>query len=136
MTSREVYEIFQARESVFVVEQECPYHEIDEHDLESLHVYTTDDSGRITAYARIFKESETVTFGRVLVRQNDRGSGLGRALITKVMEVIEQKMPHFPIVIEAQEYIQPLYAQFGFIKTSEPFLLDNIPHVRMEKNKL
>jgi ElaA protein len=133
LTGKEVYEIYKARETVFVVEQECPYHEIDAHDLESLHVYTTDESGRIKAYARIFQEEHAVTFGRVLVRKDCRGNGLANTLITKVMQVIQEQFPDQTIAIEAQEYIQSLYTPFGFEQVSEIFLLDGIPHVRMEK---
>lgn len=132
LTAREVFDIFQTRESVFVVEQECPYHEIDEHDLSSIHVYAHEE-GQIIAYARIFNEESTVTFGRVLVHPDFRGKGISKSLITKVMQVICEKMPNKSIVIEAQDYIQALYAHFGFERTSEFFLIDNIPHVRMEK---
>lgn len=133
LTAREVFEIFKARESVFVVEQKCPYHEIDGNDLKSLHVYAVDDDQQIVAYARIFKEENAVTFGRVLANPKYRGQGIGKALISEVLRVIGKTVPGEPIMIEAQEYIQPLYAYFGFKKTSETYLIDNIPHVRMAK---
>lgn len=133
LSGKEVYELLRARETVFVVEQECAYHEIDHHDLESLHVYTTDAFGVVTAYARIFQEGGLVTFGRVLVRKDQRGKGLANQLIGKVLQVIEEHFPKQPIEIEAQEYVQALYARFGFKTISDVFLLDDIPHVRMEK---
>lgn len=133
LTGREVYEIYKARVDVFVVEQECPYHEVDPYDLVSLHVFTMDEDGTITAYARIFEMDDGISFGRVLVRKDCRGKGLAKLLIAEVLHVIEERFASMPIAIEAQEYIQSLYASFGFEPASEIFLLDGIPHVRMEK---
>ncbi|WP_010632032.1 acetyltransferase [Sporolactobacillus vineae] len=65
LSVRELFAIFKARETVFVVEQNCPYHEIDNHDPDSLHVFATDEHERIAADARIFREEDVVTFGRV-----------------------------------------------------------------------
>ncbi|GGL60895.1 GNAT family N-acetyltransferase [Sporolactobacillus putidus] len=132
LTARELYEIYKAREDVFVVEQECPYHEVDENDLKSLHVYALDDQQEIIAYARIFEEGNSVTFGRVLINRKYRGQGLGKLLVSKILHVIEDGAPGKTVVIEAQEYIQSLYASFGFKKTTEVYLIDNIPHVTME----
>lgn len=123
---RELYEIYKIREDVFVVEQSCPYHEVDENDLKSLHVYALDDQQKIIAYARIFPEGDTVTFGRVLINRKYRGTGFGKELVSKLIKVIEDTAPGEKVVIEAQEYIQPLYASFGFKRTSEVYQIDNI----------
>lgn len=131
LSGRELFTIFKAREAVFVVEQNCPYHEIDDHDLKSLHVFATDENGQIVAYARIFKEEDAVTFGRVLVAPDYRGKGMGNTLIDKVMRLIGETDPDVMVKIEAQDYIQPLYAHFGFKKVSDVYLIDNIPHVQM-----
>ncbi|MCQ2011126.1 GNAT family N-acetyltransferase [Sporolactobacillus sp. STSJ-5] len=133
LTGKEVYEIYKARVDVFVVEQECPYHEVDPYDLFSLHVFTTDEDGAIIAYARIFEMDDGVSFGRVLVREDCRGKGLAQLLVAKVLRVIKKRFANMPVAIEAQEYIQSLYTPFGFEPASEIFVLDGIPHVRMEK---
>lgn len=134
LSTRELFAIFKMREQVFVVEQNCPYHEIDDHDLESLHVFATDETEQIVAYARIFREGDAVTFGRVLVAPECRGKGVGNALIGKVMQLIEATDPDAQVKIEAQDYIQSLYAHFGFKKVSDVYLIDNIPHVQMLAN--
>lgn len=134
LSVRELFTIFKARETVFVVEQNCPYHEIDHHDLESRHVFAMDESKQIIAYARIFREEDTVTFGRVLVAMNYRGKGVGNALISRVMQLIRETDPDALVKIEAQDYIQTLYAHFGFKKVSDVYLIDNIPHVQMVAN--
>ncbi|MET1248916.1 GNAT family N-acetyltransferase [Sporolactobacillus sp. STCC-11] len=133
LSGKEVYEIMRARVDVFVVEQECPYHEVDPYDLFSLHVYTTDVDGSIIAYARIFEMDDGISFGRVLVREDCRGKGLANLLVAKVLRVIKKRFAGMPIAIEAQEYVQSLYIPFGFEPASEIFMLDGIPHVRMEK---
>ncbi|MCO7125888.1 GNAT family N-acetyltransferase [Sporolactobacillus shoreicorticis] len=133
LTGKEVYEIMKARVDVFVVEQECLYHEVDPYDLVSLHVFTTDEDGVITAYARIFEIDDGMSFGRVLVRKDCRGKGLASLLVAKVLRVIKKRFAGMPIAIEAQEYVQSLYLPFGFEPASEIFMLDGIPHIRMEK---
>jgi Predicted acyltransferase len=134
LSNRELFTMFKIRESVFVVEQNCPYHEIDNHDLESRHVFAMDESKQIVAYARIFREEDAVTFGRVLVAPDYRGKGVGNALIGRVMQLIGETDPDALVKIEAQDYIQPLYAHFGFKKVSDVYLIDNIPHVQMVAN--
>ncbi|MCL1632835.1 GNAT family N-acetyltransferase [Sporolactobacillus sp. CPB3-1] len=133
LSGHEVYEIMRARVDVFVVEQECPYHEVDPYDLVSLHVYTTDVDESIIAYARIFEMDDGISFGRVLVRKDCRGKGLANLLVAKILRVIKKRFAGMPIAIEAQEYVQSLYTSFGFEPASEVFMLDGIPHVRMEK---
>lgn len=69
LTPQELLTILQARTAVFVVEQECPYQEVDEADRSALHVWIK-ENGRLQAYARILAEEETIHFGRVLVLKN------------------------------------------------------------------
>ena len=52
LTAGELYEILRLRVSVFVVEQQCPYQEIDGLDSQSIHVWLS-DAGQIQAYLRI-----------------------------------------------------------------------------------
>ena len=39
LTTKELFHIYKLRVDVFVVEQQCPYHEIDDIDLISHHIY-------------------------------------------------------------------------------------------------
>lgn len=130
LTIRELYEILKARSEVFVVEQNCVYQDIDGLDPTSLHVFFEDD-GRITAYLRAFvKESVVVQMGRVLTM--DRGCGLGGKLLKAGIEEIRARFHPVKIYIEAQSYAIGFYAREGFRVTSEEFLEDGIPHVKME----
>ena len=54
----EFYQILKLRIDTFVVEQERIYHELDDKDLEAVHVFHTNKDGEIEAYARVFEEGE------------------------------------------------------------------------------
>ena len=131
LSNRELYEILRVRVSVFVVEQTCPYQEIDEADFDAYHLFLTDESGHIRAYLRIFeKDSEFVRLGRILT--TERGTGLGLKLIFEGMRVAEELYGKRRFYIEAQSYAIGFYEKAGFRVVSEEFLEDGIPHVKME----
>ena len=52
LSREELYAILKLRVDVFVVEQQCPYPDLDDHDQQALHVFMTDEDG-IEAYLRI-----------------------------------------------------------------------------------
>ena len=86
LSSTELYEILKARSAVFVVEQTCPYQDIDGGDYESLHVYL-EEEGRILAYLRCYEQDEhTARIGRVLTME--RGKGLGRPLMEAGIQAV------------------------------------------------
>ena len=131
LTNRELYEILRVRVAIFVVEQTCPYQEIDEADFDAYHLFLTDDSGHIRAYLRIFeKNAEYTRLGRILTA--DRGKGLGLALLQEGMRAAETLYGKRRFYIEAQSYAIGFYEKAGFRVTSEEFLEDGIPHVKME----
>lgn len=129
LTAREVYEILQVRTAVFVVEQTCPYQEVDGVDYDAYHVYLRDDRG-IRAYLRAFaKDATTVQLGRVMTL--DRGEGLGMAVLQAGIQTVRERMGAEKIFIEAQTYTIDFYGKVGFRVTGEEFLEDGIPHVPM-----
>ena len=77
----ELYEIYQLRIDVFVVEQQCPCREIDELDRGAVHVFLRDEAG-IQAYIRVLKSGakfETAGLGRIIAKK--RGVGLGARIV-------------------------------------------------------
>lgn len=128
----EFYRIVTERIAVFVVEQNCPYQEVDEVDPQALHTYFADEAGNILAYTRIFEEGDAVHFGRVLVAGSQRKNGLGRKIVENTLKVIEENYPNQPIIIGAQEYLQEFYQSFGFKAVSDVYLEDDIPHIDMK----
>lgn len=132
LTTTELFQIYQARTAIFVVEQQCPYQEVDNIDCIATHLWFTIDQQSV-AYARIYQQQEEVHFGRVLVMPEYRGQGIAKQLITQVLTFIQQTSPKLPIVIQAQHYLQEFYQHFGFVTTSTVYLEDNIPHIDMRK---
>lgn len=134
LTPREVYEILRIRTAVFVVEQECPYQEVDGTDYDSLHVWLEEDK-EIVAYLRIFvkdEETNTVQIGRVLSKR--RGEGLGAKVLEHGLEAAKIEMGADRVFIEAQTYALDFYKKFGFEACGEEFLEDGIPHTPMMAN--
>ncbi|WP_426351220.1 GNAT family N-acetyltransferase [Alloiococcus sp. CFN-8] len=131
LTVDELYEILKVRVSVFVVEQECPYQEVDEKDKNAYHVFIKGNEG-IKAYLRVLDKGisfEEVSIGRVLT--TERGIGLGDKILEKGIEVAKEKMNADKIRIEAQCYAKGFYERFGFKQVSDEFLEDGIPHIEM-----
>lgn len=115
-----------------MVEQNCPYPEVDDNDLRALHLFYQQDD-EILAYARIIPAESAVHFGRVLVAQSARKGGVGRELVARTLAEIERRHAGKPIHIQAQEYLQGFYASLGFEAVSDVYLEDGIPHLDMVK---
>lgn len=131
LTAEELYEILKIRVAVFVVEQNCPYQEIDNRDKQSFHVYLKDDDG-IQAYLRVVDKGvsfDEVSIGRVIALK--RRCGIGSRILSEGIKVAKNKLKAATIKIEAQTYAKELYEKQGFRQVSEEFLEDGIPHVQM-----
>lgn len=127
----ELYEILKLRVDVFVVEQNCPYPELDDKDKSAWHVYIRED-GKITAYLRVLDPGvsfDTAAIGRVISTR--RRCGLGTKLLQEGIRVARDRMNADTIKIEAQTYARKFYELQGFRQTSEEFLEDGIPHIEM-----
>jgi Predicted acyltransferase len=126
----ELLEITKARIKVFVVEQECPYQEIDDQDDDAIHMILRVD-GELAAYTRIIRNSSSnyVSFGRVLVVKKFRKQHLGREIVSATIEEIKEDFPGNDIKIAGQSYLLDFYKSFGFKPVSDVYLEDGIPHV-------
>lgn len=133
LTTPELYEIIKARINVFVIEQNCPYPDLDDYDQQALHLWAEQDKN-ILAYCRIFdkgiKYPET-SIGRVLTTENGRGKSLGKQLIQYAVETIENRFHTREVRISAQDYLLRFYSGFEFEDTGKKYLEDNIPHTEM-----
>ena len=135
LTPRECYEILRLRVDVFVVEQACPYPELDGRDLEPDvdHVWVEGDDGSVLAYLRVLAEPDVAgmgsgrRIGRVVTAPHARGRGLGRDLMNDVLA----RYAGEPMVLDAQTYAQDFYATFEFTPVGDVFDEDGIPHRRM-----
>lgn len=127
---RTSYRLWQLRESVFVVEQDCPYQELDGRDLEprTRHVWVDSDAGPV-GYLRILDDDGTARIGRVLVARSHRGHGLSGALMRAALAEIGDR----PSVLDAQSPLAGWYTTFGYEQTGDEFVEDRIPHVPMRR---
>ena len=130
LSPKELIDIFKTRTAVFVVEQNCPYQEVDDDDYDDLHVCLVENN-TLKAYTRIIDKGDHVTFGRVLVVKKYRQSGLGEKIVTETIAAIKQRFPNKPLQIQAQAYLQKFYTGLGFKAISDVYLEDNIPHLDM-----
>ena len=131
LTLKELHEIYKVRTAVFVVEQNCPYQEVDDADLVSYHLYLKDEQG-IQAYIRVIPKGVTmdeVSIGRVISLK--RRQGLASKLLKEGIQFAKDKFNATCIEIEAQVYARTLYEKVGFKQVSEPFLEDGIEHIKM-----
>lgn len=132
LTTTEWYEMARLRSDVFIVEQTSAYHEFDNLDQMSRHIYLKDD-GEIVSYCRIIPEGlvyPETTISRVIVKATHRKKGLGRVLLTCAVEEASAHNTK-PIQIQAEQYLTDFYASFGFLVVSEPYLDCEIWHVDM-----
>lgn len=133
----QLYALLQLRCAVFVVEQNCPYQDIDGDDLEgeNLHILGW-HNGTLVAYARILKsddELQPVVIGRVIVSEALRGEKIGQQLMSKALESCTRRWPEKPIYLGAQAHLQNFYGQFGFIPVTDIYEEDGIPHIGMAR---
>jgi ElaA protein len=133
LTTRELYEIMQARAAVFVVEQNCPYQDADGADLQSWHLYVR-ANGELAAYARVVDPGVKYaqpSIGRVLTLQKFRALKIGRALVSEAIRFSDAAFPGQGIKIGAQAYLQRFYESLGFQAASDLYDEDGIPHLKM-----
>lgn len=130
----ELYEILKTRAEIFVVEQDCPYQDLDDKDQNAIHIFCYNENKRVSACLRVFwkdEEQSEAQIGRVVTLEH--GTGLGGKLLHEGVKLAIEQFKAKKIYLEAQEYAKGYYAREGFEVVSEPFLEDGIPHVKMEK---
>ncbi|MGO2102893.1 MAG: GNAT family N-acetyltransferase [Psychroflexus halocasei] len=133
LSSAQLYAILALRSEVFVVEQNCPYQDIDNLDQEAQHVCFY-KKGELVAYARILPAGTTfdsISIGRFLVKKTHRQKHLGHDLIQTCLTFIKENYSSSLIKISAQQYLIDFYAQHGFQTVGEGYLEDDIPHIEM-----
>ena len=135
LSASEIYSVLQLRAAVFIVEQNCVYQDIDGKDLKALHLIGEFD-GNTVAYARLFKAGdyfENASIGRVVISPDYRDKKWGHELMREAISGIEKHFGETKITISAQQYLQKFYESHGFLKTSEMYLEDDIPHIEMKR---
>ncbi|UPQ85980.1 GNAT family N-acetyltransferase [Ignavigranum ruoffiae] len=135
-TAKEWLHLTIERIKVFVVEQHCPYQEIDDEDSQAYHLRLIDGQ-QLVAYTRILADKEPIRFGRVLVTAPYRGHGYGQAIVQETIDTIARLfLEQATIEISAQQYLIDFYQSFGFKPISQVYLEDDIPHLDMRLDLL
>ena len=121
LTTEELYRLLRLRVSVFVVEQNCPYMELDDRDQDGIRAYLRIlDAGAVSEY---------VTIGRVIAVK--RRCGMGSRILSEGIRIAKEALGAEKIYVEAQVYAKGMYEKQGFRQISEEYLEDGIPHVKM-----
>jgi ElaA protein len=131
---RQLYGLLRLRVDVFVVEQSCPYAELDGRDLEpgTRHFWlgSDDPSDQILGYLRLIEESDgTFRIGRVCTARPARGNGFSRRLVQAALADVGDA----GCALDAQSYLAGFYTSFGFAADGAEFIMDGIPHVPMRR---
>ncbi len=128
-----LYALLQLRSEVFVVEQDCVYQDLDGKDEAALHI-TAWEGTACLATARVLPPGVSYaepSIGRVVVQEEARKRGVGRALMGHALAAACDRWPEHGLRISAQTYLEPFYRSLGFSPSSEPYLEDGLPHVQM-----
>ena len=130
LTPFEVYALCRLRVDVFVVEQQCPYPELDGRDLEPATVHLwLESGGQVSATIRVLDDGATRAIGRVATAAGFRGRGLAARLIDEGISLCDG----FPITLGAQAHLEGWYERFGFRRSGPGYVEDGIPHVPMRR---
>jgi len=128
---RTAYAVWKLRQDVFVVEQDCPYRDLDGRDLDpgTRHVLLVrDDDSSVVGTARVLDDGDVWRIGRVVCDPAVRGSGASTLLMRAALA---QTPGRRDVVLDAQSPLVGWYRAFGFVTDGAPFLDDGIPHTPM-----
>lgn len=137
LDTRDLHDLLALRVAVFVVEQRCPYQELDGLDLlpstQHLAVKVADQT--IATLRLLVPEhaAHAVVIGRVAIAQGHRGTGLGHTLVHTALERIEATWPGREVYLSAQAHLQAYYGRHGFEPVTEVYLEDDIAHIGMSR---
>ena len=135
LTTDELYGLLRVRSEVFVVEQNCVYQDQDGDDQQAIHLWLT-LGDRIVALARVCPAKthmQEISIGRVITTVRDKG--YGKQIMLHSIDAAKESFGATLIDIEAQEYAKGFYESVGFKQSSDTFMLDGIPHIKMTWKK-
>jgi len=133
----QIYAVLKARVDIFVVEQECPYPEIDGKDPAAWHLLVYDghvSDAVLLAYARVFAPGDYYdepAVGRILTTPTGRGRGLARPLMAECHRFVEARFATRAVRLNGQAYLKDFYESLGYRPVRGPYDEDGIPHYEM-----
>jgi len=136
LTTKELYDLLQLREEVFIVEQNCPYNDIDGNDEKAYHLLLYKNAVLI-GYTRLFSPGikyNDCSIGRVVIKKEERLKFYGKKLMEDSIHFLNKKFSGISITLSAQLYLKKFYEQFGFKAVSDVYDEDGIPHIKMTRD--
>jgi ElaA protein len=133
----EFHDIIALRIKVFVVEQDCPYQELDGKDKKSYHLLCRNEYGDLVGTFRILPPGvsyEEASIGRVVLDEAYRGAKNGHSMMREAIAFINKEFNRENVRISGQKYLEKFYEKHGFVSTEKEYLEDGIPHVEMILN--
>ena len=137
LSLEEFHDIIALRIQIFIIEQNCPYQEVDGKDKLAHHLFSKNEMDEIIAVTRILPQGISyaeVAIGRVVVHEDYRGTGLGNQLMADSMNFVKDEYGKVPVRLSAQKHLENYYGNHGFKSTGKEYLEDGIPHVEMLYN--
>ena len=132
-TCDELYELLRIRSEVFIVEQNCVYQDLDNHDQTAIHLWLT-HGDKVVALCRVCPagtQMRSVSIGRVIT--TERGKGYGLSIVKSAIAIARERLEEVGhIDIEAQLTKKAFYEKLGFVATSEPFMMEGLYHLDMK----
>ena len=136
LDTRTAYDVWRLRQQVFVVEQDCPYPDLDGRDLEptTRHVVLLDedDDPVVVGTLRVLDDGDWARIGRVVVAPSARGRGLAALLMDEAMALCGDR----EVRLDAQTGLTAFYEGYGFAVTGPEFDEDGVMHVPMARAAL
>jgi ElaA protein len=136
LSLQEFHDLMKLRVDVFVVEQTCPYAELDGKDPEAIHLFGLDNEDRMVAVARILPPDadDLPHLGRIAVDPDHRGNGLAKELMELALSTIAGRYGSRRSALAAQAHLEMFYASFGFERKGPDYPWDGVPHVDMVRS--
>ena len=118
------------RHEVFVVEQHVPAElELDAFDAVALHALASDGDTALGT-GRLLPDGH---IGRMAVRRDARGAGVGSQLLLALMQQAQQRGDP-AVVLHAQLSARGFYERHGFLPEGQVFMDAGIEHIAMRRS--
>lgn len=135
LSARQLYDLLRLRVDVFIVEQGCPYAELDGLDLNTgtTHFWIAGDDPNggsdVFAVLRTLTNDGRRQIGRVATNAAHRGRGYAATLMLAALSALGSG----EVTLEAQAHLETWYAGFGFERVGADYVEDGIPHLPMRR---
>lgn len=129
----EFHDLIALRMEVFVVEQDCPYQDLDGKDKDAYHLIAQIDD-KIVGTLRLLKPGshyDELAIGRVVSHYDFRDKKVGHQMMAFAMDYIKNVLKLTSSRLSAQSHLVNFYGKYGFVSTGKEYLEDGIPHTEM-----